>query len=331
MARKNVKKHLEAAEVQAEMESSSRPSAPAVGGDARRSGVEAPLTGIGRALTAVLALFEEERRRGQLSGERETVLANAMTSVRNSHYPRQAKSLWRGIAPGLTVLYGGRATGKSVNAIALQFDAMIEGAYSEYHAVMEPRGLIFSGAAVSSAATADALGATDAKTKQEEMRVAELLSSRQAHIIPTSYSAWLHNQLEAVALRAREGFPPILILDSLTYTIRHLDETKAAIKDSGGKDVTYSGGLSAADILGALHHTLIAEAYGVALIGTVNSELLPIAEVLTGAVEGVLSSRGVGQIVGPSRESGRRHTLVSVSQPAVRAALFTLGDRKSVV
>lgn len=295
---------------------------------ADRSALDEALGQSSSWLSVVNELIPEAPGDGKSSVESSARRANARRAGGASHYPRASHANWRGLAPGLTILYGGRATGKTVNALSLQLEALRDGVYAEYHAVMEPRGLIFSQAVSSVAAQAADAASSASRTKEQEQKQAALNAAQAAHIIPTSYSSWLHQRLQEASSRAVGSEPPVVVIDSLTYTIRHLDETKAALLGSGGKDVTYSGGLSAMDILGALHHTLLAEAYGVVLVGVVNSELLPIAEVLTGAVEGILASRGVGQLVGPSRESARRYAATTINPETVRIALWMLGYAK---
>ena len=119
------------------------------------------------------------------------------------------------------------------------------------------------------------------------------------------------------------GFTPILILDSITYLLKSLQLTKTALKNEAA--TTFKEGLSSGDILGALHHTLLAEQFGVAIIGVVNSQLLPTVGMLGGAVEGEMFSNGAGQLRHVSRGTGRREVSFSLDAESVDYALATLG------
>lgn len=125
--------------------------------------------------------------------------------------------------------------------------------------------------------------------------------------------------VESCLLQARNG---LLVLDSLTYVLNRLDII-TELEDAIGK-VTYAGGLTPRDILSVLALDDMARKGNVALIGTLNSELFPIADKLEGACEGAITLSGDGQFLSRSRKA-RVVESYSIPREFVEAARTELG------
>lgn len=132
---------------------------------------------------------------------------------------------------------------------------------------------------------------------------------------PETWTKWYTKSCEALS-------GGVLIIDSMTYVIAML--TQLYRLSEFLSDVTYTGGLSPRDIQGALIHDEIARDHGVAVIGTVNSELFPVVDKFEGAVEGVIRINSVTQITYRNRGT-RIDTPYSISPEAHSAAKSALG------
>lgn len=146
--------------------------------------------------------------------------------------------------PGLYLMWGPRAAGKTLTALALALWLKAQNVRANFQYILEPRST----------------------------QVENLLSIN-------GYNSWLVEKLEDT----QQG---VLCIDSLTYTLSHLEEV--AKYAASFTDATYPGGLKPKDVVGALFHDWIARQYGVALIGTLNSDLFPVVKDLEGATEGQL-------------------------------------------
>jgi hypothetical protein len=116
-----------------------------------------------------------------------------------------------------------------------------------------------------------------------------------------------------------------LFLDSMTYVVSKIKEAEAF--EAGSKGATYPGGLRPVDVVGALAHDSRARQQGVALIGTLNSELFPVVKDLEGAVEGEIRVMGPGSVLIRDR-STRRENTVDVPSQYLEAAKRSLGYSK---
>lgn len=208
-------------------------------------------------------------------------------------------------SPGLHLLSGKRSSGKTVNSIALGYSLRRRGHVAIYKPFMEPRGLML----------------TDPKTEEEIHGGSTAPGDDYA--ITVSYSTWLNAQLLLAQAIALPDQVPVYILDGLTYTIRSLPETRDMIEKEPGP--TFSGGLDMASIYGCMHHNARATLARVALVATVNSELMPTVEKLVGAVEGVSTSFGVGKLESASRETARRWSSNELTGEDQWAALVYAG------
>lgn len=224
--------------------------------------------------------------------------------------------------PGLHLLIGGAGTGKTANSIALVHSLVFNyGMPATFCSVMEPRGIVFD--PTGALKTAPAAG--EKVEKQEEGLIKRY-----------SYTMWLRKKLAAVRaavspdnqrLLQNPGQPPILVMDSVTYLLQQLTITQDYLSEHHVS--TYKGGLSGADTIGALHHSAMAAAHGVALIATLNSDLVPIAKELKGACEGVAFSRGLGKLeYGNRGAGGRREFDLVLDADSIQFGLTTVGYGK---
>lgn len=93
--------------------------------------------------------------------------------------------------------------------------------------------------------------------------------------------------------------PSVLIFDSLSMALRMLTGV-AGLSDTLG-DQAYPGGLKPADLAGASLHNDYGAQHKMCIIGTVNSEMLPIVRALSGAVMGIYSIGTPGTLSGMDR------------------------------
>jgi len=170
------------------------------------------------------------------------------SSVPKSSSPRSVLNL----NDGLYLMHGGKASGKTVNALALYIDLV------------------------------------RAKS-QMKARYVYAFEPRAKQVEPEPFGA-----LKAYDKDMKEFIATcsggVLVFDSLTYVLKGLNETP---KEQGA---TYPGGLQERDFRAIRDHDRLAALHNVALIGIVNSDLLPISEDLEGACEGMIRVMGVGSM-----------------------------------
>lgn len=190
------------------------------------------------------------------------------------------------LSAGFHLMLGARATGKTLTALALALQYKEEGIPTLYHYVMEPR----------------------------------------ASRVDLAVSGWDEHLREGFKVFTRPGdgsvASGVMIEDSMTYTISALQKLKDY--DSTKKEVTFKGGLSPRDILGVMLHDSMAKAAGVALIGTVNSDLFPVAGVFEGACEGELQLLHPGEYTARDRRT-RQKVNFKVPAQYIREAARILG------
>jgi hypothetical protein len=183
------------------------------------------------------------------------------------------------LTAGLHIMFGPKGSGKTVTARALADYLKGAGCSVSYAYVCEP------GAKLST----------------------ELFA-------PSVWKQWFTSCLDAIAQLPK----PILILDSMTYTLAMLPEI-VALKEYTSQ-VTYTGGLSPRDILGTLIHDRLCRNAGVAVVATANSDLFPPVEKFEGASEGQLVLRSPGQFSYRNRYA-RQFSTFNIPQDVVQAAL----------
>jgi len=115
----------------------------------------------------------------------------------------------------------------------------------------------------------------------------------------------------------------LLVIDSMTYNLANLPAVVARAEELG--DVTYKGGLSPRDVFAVLLLTGWAVRLQVVLIGTLNTELYPIASALGGAAEGELQLLSPGLFKAKSRSAGRYYQTYAIPDEYVKAARDMLG------
>jgi hypothetical protein len=133
----------------------------------------------------------------------------------------------------------------------------------------------------------------------------------------TKEQSW-QNHLEKALDKVAGG---ILVVDSLTYLVSRLNRS-IEMEDELSR-VTYAGGLSPRDIMGILFHDELARKHGVALIATLNAELFPVVDKLSGACEGQATLLGPGQFQHRDR-STRTWKPYTISKPAMSQAFAAL-------
>lgn len=89
------------------------------------------------------------------------------------------------------------------------------------------------------------------------------------------------------------------VLDSISLAIRMLPSVGPMAKNLG--DQAYSKGLKPADLVGASVHNSYATALGIVLIATINSEMLPIVNMLKGVAMGIHTIGAPGSFGGDDR------------------------------
>jgi hypothetical protein len=254
--------------------------------------------------TDLIATPQEDNSGKSVAVKSDEVM-KALFSNENCNFPAPPGD-WIGLyTPGLHLLYGPAGSGKSVNALALAGYLLSTGHYVEYHNVMEPRGAFFN-----------------EKGIVNDPAAAKLNQKRGLREIPKSYSSWLLNDVLPRSRSAVKGtLAPVVILDSITYLIRSLAMTQAALAQKGAPTGTYAGGLQYGDTLGIIHHNQIATYYNTCLIAVVNSDLFPPIADLSGAVEGIMRSVDVGTLTITSRPSGRKQVTERVPRSYTSSAL----------
>jgi hypothetical protein len=121
-------------------------------------------------------------------------------------------------------------------------------------------------------------------------------------------------------IACRRGF---FAIDSVTYNLANLPLVVARSEMLG--DVTYKGGLSPRDVFAVLLMTAWAVRLEVVVVGTLNSELFPVAGQLGGAAEGELQLLSPGLFKAKSRSAGRYYQTYAVPERYVDEARQLLG------
>lgn len=138
-----------------------------------------------------------------------------------------------------------------------------------------------------------------------------------AEIGISDLTADAHTKLMEQKLDAQSKTPKFVVFDSLSMALRMLTEVKPVADTLG--DQAYTGGLKAADLVGAAAHSLRAASANTALYATINSEMLPIVKALGGAVMGVYHIPAPGLITGTDRDD-REIKPISVPKEAMNIA-----------
>jgi len=108
--------------------------------------------------------------------------------------------------------------------------------------------------------------------------------------------------------RHKKEKPHVLVFDSLSLALRMLPEVEALAKLLG--DQAYTGGLKPADLAGAGKHNAFGELNNVCIIGTVNSDMLPIVRALSGAIMGIFTIGAPGTLSGADRTDRTQKPIV---------------------
>lgn len=196
------------------------------------------------------------------------------------------------LAPGLHVLHGAGGSGKTVNALAMAHYYRRKGYGVVFRAFDEPRGQM--------------LGVAPSKDAVQVGSVNAVIGT-ELPVYPGDYDDFINRVFGLAQSRTAQTqnkkSVPIAVIDSGTYKLKSLKMTQDILLTTDMP--TYPGGLDAGVILGVLHHSQLAASQGVALIMTVNSDLMPTVKEMKGACEGVMSSDGVGYVTNSSRQTGR--------------------------
>jgi hypothetical protein len=151
--------------------------------------------------------------------------------------------------------------------------------------------------------------------------VAEPRSKRVSSImLPAQWQSLLLTNMIA----CRRG---LFVVDSMTYNLANLPLVMERAEMMS--DVTYKGGLSPRDVFAVLLLTGWAVRLQVVLIGTLNTELYPIAGALEGAAEGTLQLLNPGLFKAKSRSAGRYYATYSIPDSYVTQARELLGVSKT--
>lgn len=302
----------------------------------QKMGVRPTDTDIGLLGPEVVAALE--RRSTDLgAGVSGTALAARLAQ---SRLPRTSRLALGRMKPGLHLLYGPAGSGKSVNSLALYVQLLAAGIPVLFDQVMEPRGALFSEDEQPVRARAGELLSVTSDSILREMRIAAALAPSR---IEGFYNEYIRARLldaadegsryrsEQAAASQASNVPGVLIIDSLTHNISDIRLAAGAPEiEKVRKDVTFTKGLSSSFIRGALIHNLLAEAFGVILIGIVNSSLLPVVADFEGAVEGLVRSEGAGYLIEDSRGTGRKEITTTLPPWAIELALIGLGYKASI-
>jgi hypothetical protein len=231
------------------------------------------------------------------------------------------------LTPGLHIMKGRAARGKTVTALAWRLQLEAEGHVVAYKNIMEPRGMLVD---ITPPKEADAAAPAGELPEERAARLAAVnaaLGVTESPVYSVLLGRWM-NELTAKAAAAGVSTVPVLFCDSLTYLLKALSETQLAL--SLDKGPTFKEGLAYGDILGVLHHTLKAETHGVALVGVVNQDLFPVIDYLQGAAEGRIDVTEPGRITRASRGTGRRDIPVDIDPVYMTYARELLGYDSTV-
>jgi hypothetical protein len=219
---------------------------------------------------------------------------------------RHYKPILDFIVPGFYIVHGPGGRGKSVTMRALELAALAHSVPAAYSPIQEPRGHF--------------LMATPEVNAQQEDLVA---TAGNLAAGSTAYTKFLTAGLNVMKATADRGkTTPLWILDSVTFCMTSLDETRAQLKNYSGS--TYVGGLNYADTLGALCHQARAEEASTAVFGVLNDQLYPVASLLAGACEGCIQVIAPGVIDVTSREMGRLSRRITLPDEVMTLAFATI-------
>lgn len=115
----------------------------------------------------------------------------------------------------------------------------------------------------------------------------------------------------------------LLVIDSMNYVVGAVPQVTEILKTM--QQVTYPGGLSPRDVIGVNVHNQIAEANDCVVIGTINSELFPVVDVLEGACEGRILIQSSSGIVNIRNRYTRSAEMFRIDEVAHTKALDELG------
>lgn len=201
------------------------------------------------------------------------------------------------LARGLYLLDAVAGAGKTLHMRAFATALRLCGYHAEYRAIMEPRG-----------------------------QYIPTVATPQTDASESTVPAWgdYYRDWAQKAASRRVSSSPVLIADSLTFLLRALPETQAAIKAGGGRG-SFEKGLSAEDTLGTLHHQLRAEEYNVAFVAVLNSTLYPVATMLDGAAEGRITIVAEGVLRIHARFLGRQSREFKIPDGIMRVVKGDMG------
>jgi hypothetical protein len=221
-------------------------------------------------------------------------------------FPKELPS--KPFSPGLHLFPGGTGRGKTLSALALRIHLGLQGFACVFKNVMEPRGM---NVAITPSKSGDV----------QASEVAGLTGTGGDSTL--LYGTLLENWMLKVNQMAQKRHVGCLFIDSGTYLLKALPETQSALAVDKGP--TFKEGLAYGDLLGVLHHQMRAEEKGVALIMTINSELLPVVGSLAGAAEGSISMLGIGELAPRSRATARSEISLKLDPRAIVMAREILG------
>lgn len=221
------------------------------------------------------------------------------------------------LAPGFHIMQGGPGSGKTVLALAWSLQLRKEGVASSYQSIMEPRGRMLAITQKQTVKDSSKSVAQEAEGQQESSEATE-----HKHLLYQRFFDYKCYQLKKVSNGKRV---PVLFLDSVTYLVKGLTVTQAALEKDKGP--TFPEGLSFGDVLGVLHHTLRAMENGVAVVGVINSQLYPVVDKLRGACEGTIIVTSPQEARRNSRATSRMDVPLSIEPWAIKYARALLGYR----
>lgn len=196
-------------------------------------------------------------------------------------------------------------TGKSVATAALARWANDVGVKAAYFSVFEPRSPTWPKVA--------AIGPTTGAIKDFSQ-----LISNESFSDPSQF--WI--DVRSLLLgRTPKSEPALLIFDSAT------DALKANAGERFRGQPTYEGGMQPSDRDFLITGSIVAKACNVCLVLVLNTTLIPYADRLHGACEGMITIKSVTQLSRTDRspESARSGTIINLPEKFVQEALDTFG------
>lgn len=197
-----------------------------------------------------------------------------------------------GFATGLYLMYGSRASSKTLSSLGLADELSNSGANCIWGSVMEPR----------------------AKHVLDAISVGEDESVDQLRGWQSILERWL----------IAAGSKGYVFADSLTYVLTRLDAFASEEFTRQLGTQTYKEGLTPQIIVACLLTDAMAREHNVCLIGTLNSELFPFVDKLEGATEGRIQIMAPGRLIVRDR-STRKDRPIDVDPKSMNTALDILG------